>query len=67
MCSAKRSPRRMRTLALLACAAGILVSSFTGCTGGGTADLSPEAQAKAKQAFKKKSENYGRTGNKASR
>ncbi len=67
MCSAERSPRTIRTLALLACAAGVLISSVTGCTGGGNADLSPEAQARAKAAFKKKSENYGRKDAKASR
>jgi hypothetical protein len=67
MSSAERSPGKMGKLAVLTCVAGILGSSLTGCSGGGVADLSPEAQAKAKEAFKKKSENYGRKGGKTSR
>ncbi len=45
---------------MLACAAGILGSSLTGCSRGvGAGPLSPEDQAKAKEDFKKKFENYG--------
>jgi hypothetical protein len=60
MSSADRSPRRMGQLAVLACAAGILGSSLTGCSRDvGAGPLSAEDQAKAKAAYKKKFENYG--------
>ena len=68
MRSAERSPRKMRTLALLACAAGVLGSSLTGCSRGvGAGPLSAEDQAKAKATFKKKFENYGEKAGKKRR
>lgn len=67
MSTARRSPRPRCKLAALACAAGILGSCLAGCSGGGATTLSPEGQARAKAAFKKKSENYGRKVVRASR
>jgi len=55
MCSAKRSTRNLGTLVLLAFVAGVLDFSAPGCSfGGGEKTLSPEAQAKAKENFKKR-------------
>ena len=69
MCSVKRSPRILGILVLLACLAGVLGFSGAGCSfGGGDATLSPEAQAKAKENFKKRFDNFGETkGRKNSR
>ena len=57
MCSPKRSPRILGMLVLLACLAGVLGFSVPGCSGNAT--VSPEAQAKAKENFKKRFDNYG--------
>ncbi len=55
MCSTKRSPRSLGRVLLLACLVGVLGFSVPGCSGGGgNATLSPEAQAKAKENFKKR-------------
>ncbi len=55
MCSAKRSTRILGWLVLLAFVAGVLGFSVPACSfGGGNATLSPEAQAKAKENFKKR-------------
>jgi len=55
MCSAKQSTRNLGKLVLLAFVAGLLGFSVPGCSfGGGNATLSPEAQAKAKENFKKR-------------
>jgi len=63
-----RSPRKLGPLVVLACLAGVVGWSVAGCSGGGgSADLSPEAQAKAKETFKKRFEDYGRKGVKTSR
>ncbi len=60
MCSIKRSSRRRKMLVPLACLAGVLGFSVPGCSfGGGNATLSPEAQAKAKENFKKRFANFG--------
>jgi hypothetical protein len=69
MCSAKRSPRILGMLVLLACLAGVPGFSVPGCSfGGGDATLSPEAKAKAKENFKKRFANSGETkGRKNSR
>jgi hypothetical protein len=57
MCSSKRSPRILGMLVLLACLAGVLAFSVAGCSGNAT--VSPEAQAKAKENFKKRFGNFG--------
>jgi anti-sigma factor RsiW len=58
--SAGKSPGQLGRLVLLACLAGVVGSSVSGCSGaGGTAELSPEARAKAKENFKKRSSNTG--------
>jgi len=55
MCSTKRSTRNLGRLVLLAFVAGVLGCSVPGCSGGGgQTTLSPEAQAKAKENFKKR-------------
>jgi hypothetical protein len=60
MCSTKRLPRSLGRLVLLACLAGVVGFSVPGCSfGGGGATLSPEAQAKAKENFKKRFANSG--------
>ena len=60
MCSAKRSPRILGMVVLLACLAGALGFSVPGCSGGGdSATVSPEAQAKAKENFKKRFGSFG--------
>ncbi len=60
MCSTKRSPRSLGRVVLLACLVGVLGCSVPGCSfGGGNATLSPEAQAKAKENFKKRFANFG--------
>jgi hypothetical protein len=59
MSSPKCSPRKPRTLVGLACLAAILASTVLGCSGGSAAPVSPEAQAKAKENFKKRSGDYG--------
>jgi hypothetical protein len=60
MCSTKRSTRNLGRLVLLAFVAGVLGFSVPGCSfGGGNATLSPEAQAKAKENFKKRFANFG--------
>ena len=60
MCLAMRSPRSRKTLVRLACLAGVLGFSVPGCSfGGGDATLSPEAQAKAKENFKKRFDTSG--------
>ena len=60
MSSAKRSPRSLRMLVHAACLAGVLGFSVPGCSfGGGDATVSPEAQAKAKENFKKRFANFG--------
>ena len=47
-------------LVLLACLAGVVGFSVPGCSGGGdSATVSPEAQAKAKENFKKRFGNSG--------
>jgi len=62
MLSIKRLPRSRMRLVLLACLAGVLVFSVPGCsTGAGDATLSPEAQARAKETFKKKFQGFGET------
>ncbi len=56
----ERSPGNVGRLAALACAAGILGSSLTGCSRGvGAGPLSAEDQAKAKATYRKKFENRG--------
>jgi hypothetical protein len=66
--AAERSSGKLRTLVVLACLSGIMGSSVSGCSHGeGHADTSPDAQAKAKETFKKKFENYGKKGGKTSR
>jgi hypothetical protein len=69
MCSAKRSIRNLVRLVLSVCVAGVLGLSFPGCSSrGGAADLSPEAEAKAKENFKKRFGDFGETkGRKTSR
>ncbi len=60
MCSTKRSPRSLGRLVLLACLAGAVGFSVPGCSlGGGDATVSPEAQAKAKENFKKRFGSFG--------
>jgi hypothetical protein len=60
MCSVQRSPGILRTLVPLACMAGVLAFSIPGCSFGvGNAAVSPEAQAKAKESFKKRFGDYG--------
>jgi hypothetical protein len=60
MSTTGRSPGKLGKLAVLACAAGLLGSSLTGCSrGAGAGALSAEDQARAKAAYKKKFENYG--------
>jgi hypothetical protein len=60
MSSTKRLPRSWKTLVLLAWLASVLGCSVPGCSfGGGTATLSPEAQARAKENFKKRFANFG--------
>ncbi len=62
MCSVKRSPRILGRLVLLACLGAVLGFSVPGCSfGGGGVAVSPEAQAKAKENFKKKFDNFGET------
>ncbi len=72
MSSAKRSTRNLGRLVVLACLAGVLGFSVPGCSfGGGEATVSPEAQVKAKENFKKRFANFGEktktTGRKTSR
>jgi hypothetical protein len=69
MCAARRSPRIVGMLVQLACLTGVLAVSVPGCSsGGGDATLSPEAQAKAKENFKKRFNDSGeKPGRKASR
>jgi hypothetical protein len=69
MSSAKRSPRIRGTLVLLACLTGVSGFSVAGCSfGGGDATLSPEAQTRAKESFKKRFGDSGETkGRKNSR
>ncbi|MFI5456966.1 MAG: hypothetical protein ACHRXM_16090 [Isosphaerales bacterium] len=69
MCSTRRSPRILGMLVLLACVAGLLGFSVPGCSfGGGDATVSPKAQAKAKENFKKRFDNSGeKQGRKTSR
>jgi hypothetical protein len=60
MCPTKRSPRILRGLVLLACLAGVPGFSVPGCSlGGGDATVSPEAQAQAKENFKKRFAGFG--------
>jgi hypothetical protein len=60
MWSITRSPRSLKMLVLLAVLAGVLGFAGPGCFHGeGAADLSPEAQAKAKESFKKRFGDYG--------
>jgi anti-sigma factor RsiW len=60
--SGSKSPGKLRTLVVLACLAGVLGSSVSGCSRVcGNADVSPEAQAKAKENFKKR---FGGSGEK---
>jgi hypothetical protein len=60
MCSVKRSAGILRTLVPLACLAGVLGCSVPGCSfGAGGAAVSPEAQAKAKENFKKRFGSFG--------
>ncbi len=62
MCSTKRSPRGLGRVVLLAGLVGVLGCSVPGCSsGGGNATLSPEAQAKAKENFKKRFADFGET------
>ena len=66
--AAGRSVGKLGRLVVLACLSGIMGSSLSGCSRGeGHADTSPDAQAKAKETFKKKFENYGKKGGKTSR
>ncbi len=70
MCSAKRSTRILGMLVLLACLAGVVGFSVPGCSGrGDSSTVSPEAQAKAKENFKKRFGNFDEktTGRKTSR
>jgi hypothetical protein len=58
--SSPRCPlRKPRTLVRLACLAAILASTVLGCSGGSAAPVSPEAQAQAKENFKKRFGDYG--------
>ena len=60
MCSPTRSPRSRKTFVLVACLAGVLGFSVSGCSrGAADATLSPEAQAKAKENFKKRFDTSG--------
>jgi anti-sigma factor RsiW len=60
--SSSKSPGKLRTLVVLACLAGVMCWSVSGCSGGGeNSSLSPEAQAKAKENFKKR---FGGSGEK---
>jgi hypothetical protein len=60
MCSVQRSPRILRTLVALAFLAGVLGFSIPGCSFGvGDAAVSPEAQATAKENFKKRFDSFG--------
>jgi len=60
MCAIRRQPRSWNTLVLLACLVGVLGFSAPGCSGGGgETALSPEAQAKAKENFKKRHADFG--------
>lgn len=55
MHSAIRSHRILRFIVLPACMASVLGIPATGCSfGGGDASVSPVAQAKAKENFKKR-------------
>jgi hypothetical protein len=57
MSSHRRSPRILETFVVLACLAGVMGFSVAGCSGNAT--VSPEAQAKAKENFKKRFGNSG--------
>ncbi len=60
MCSTKRSTRNLGRLVLLAFVAGVLGFSVPGCSGGGgETTISPEAQAKEKENFKKRFADFG--------
>ncbi len=55
MCSTKRLPRNLGRLVLLTCLASVLGFSVPACSfGGGNTTLSPEAQAKVRENFKKR-------------
>jgi hypothetical protein len=56
MCSLKRSPRILGTFVLLACLAGVMGFSVPGCSANST--VPPDAQAKAKENFKKRFGNF---------
>jgi hypothetical protein len=56
---ASNSPRPLRTLVLLAYLSGVMGFSVAGCSGGGdSATLSPAAQAKVNEKFKKRFSNF---------
>jgi hypothetical protein len=57
MCSSKRLPRIPGMLVVLACMAGVAGFSVPGCSGDAT--VPPEAQAKAKENFKKRFGDFG--------
>jgi len=60
MCSIKRLPRRVKMIILLTCVACVFGLAVPGCSfGGGNTTVSPEAQAKAKENFKKRFDNSG--------
>jgi hypothetical protein len=60
MCLVGRSTPILRQLFRLGCSAGVLGLSIAGCSvGGGGGAVSPEAQAKAKESFKKKFDSFG--------
>jgi hypothetical protein len=59
MCGAKRSTRILGMLVVLAGLAGVVGFSVPGCSGrGDSSTVSPEAQAKAKENFKKRFNNF---------
>jgi hypothetical protein len=58
MCSSRRSRQFVGRLFLLSALAGLMGFSG-GCNGGGNATLSAEDQAKAKEAARKKFDNFG--------
>ena len=60
MSSTRRSGPYTGIRILRACLAVVLACAIAGCSGGGgAATLSPEAQAKAKENFKKRFDNSG--------
>jgi hypothetical protein len=68
MSATKRSGRCLGIRGLRPCLAVVLGCAIAGCSGGGAASVSSEAQAKAKENFKKRFGDYGvKPGRKSAR